>query len=78
MIRFTTVAANADVIGEDSSTTEPQRSPGEQRHGAAERDRSQRGGWRRERDGTPEPGAAKAGQDLNAPGFITDKDAGTP
>lgn len=78
MIRFNTVAANADVIGEDSPMAEPQRGPGQQRHDAAERDRQARGSARRERDGAPESGDAKAGLDINAPGFIKDKDAVKP
>ena len=71
MIRFSTVAANADVIGEDTPMAEPERDPGERRRGAADRER-------RERGGAPESGAGKPGQDINAPGFIKDKDAGTP
>lgn len=78
MIRFSTVAANADVIGDDTPMAEPHRSPGEQQRGAAERDRHARGGVRRERDGTPESGDAKPGQDINAPGFIKDRDAADP
>ena len=78
MIRFSTVAANADVIGEDTPMAEPQATPGEQRQGAADRQPPPRGGVRRERDGTPESGAARPGHDINAPGFIKDKDAGKP
>lgn len=73
MIRFSTVAANADVIGEDTPMAEPQRGPGEQREGAADRDRHERGGVLRERDGSPEAGTAKAGKDINAPGFLKDE-----
>lgn len=76
MIRFTTVAANADVIGDDTPMAEPQRAPGEQRRGPARGNEPD--GVRRERDGTPESGAARPGQDINAPGFIKDKDAGKP
>jgi hypothetical protein len=50
---------------------EPERDPGERRRGAADRER-------RERGGAPESGAGKPGQDINAPGFIKDQDAGTP
>lgn len=71
MIRFTTVAANADVIGDDTPMAEPRRAPGEQRQRPA-------GHERNERDGAPESGDAKPGQDINAPGFIKDKDAGKP
>lgn len=78
MIRFSTVAANADVIGDDTPMAEPHHSPGGQQRGAAERDRHERGRVRRERDGAPEAGAATPGQDINAPGFIKDKDAGEP
>lgn len=78
MIRFSTVAANADVIGDDTPMVEPQRAPGEQRRGPAGHERNERDGVRRERDGTPESGAARPGQDINAPGFIKDEDAGKP
>ena len=78
MIRFSTVAANADVIGEDTPMAEPQRTPGEQRQGADDRQPPQRGRLHRERDGAPESGTAKPGQDINAAGFIKDKDAGKP
>lgn len=78
MIRFSTVAANADVIGEETPIAEPQRGPGEPRHGPAGHARKERGGMRRDPDGAPDSGAAKPGQDINAPGFIKDKDAGKP
>lgn len=78
MIRFSTVAANADVIGEDTPMAEPQAKPGEQRRSTAERAPQERGGVRRERDGLPESGAARPGQDINAPGFIKDPDASKP
>lgn len=78
MIRFTTVAANADVIGDDTPMAEPQRSPGQQRQGPAGHERRERGGSSRERNGTPDSGEAKPGQDINAPGFIKDQDAGQP
>lgn len=78
MIRFSTVAANADVIGDDTPMAEPQRVPGEERHGPAGRERNESDGVRRERDGAPESGAARPGQDINAAGFIKDKDAGEP
>lgn len=77
MIRFSTVAANADLIDDAGPTAEPHRGP-EQQHGAAERDRHARGRVRRERDGAPECGDAKPGQDINAPGFIKDRDAADP
>ncbi len=73
MIRFSTVAANADVIGEDTPMAQPRRGPGDPSHGAAEP-----GSVRRERDGTPESGDAKPGQDINAPGFIKERDDGKP
>jgi hypothetical protein len=78
MIRFSTVAANADVIGDDTPMAEPQRTPGAQRQRPAGHERNERGGVRRERDGAPDSGDAKPGQDINAPGFIKDKDAGKP
>lgn len=78
MIRFSTVAANADVIGDDTPMAEPQRKPGEQRHGPAGHERTGRDGVRRDRDGTPASGAARPGQDINAPGFIKDQDVGKP
>jgi hypothetical protein len=78
MIRFSTVAANADVIGDDTPMAEPQRKSGEQRHGPAGHERTGRDGVRRERDGTPASGAARPAQDINAPGFIKDQDVGKP
>ena len=71
MIRFDTVAANADVIGEDTPLAEPARGPGAPRPETDRRDRP-------ERDGAPASGVPKAGQDINAPGFIKDQDAGKP
>lgn len=80
MIRFSTVAANADVIGEDTPMAEPERSPrdGDRSPGEQDRSAAERAGARRESDGAAESGAAPPGQDINAPGFIKDKDAGRP
>ncbi len=76
--RFSTEAANADVMGEDpqpSSATEgkpPGPAPGESgdRSGSADAKDSKR------RD--PKEAEAKPGKDINAPGFVKDKDASKP
>ena len=75
-IRFSTEAANADFLGEDPE-------PGSATTGAATA--SGDGASRRERHGRERPftrstglGEVKPGKDINAPGFIKDKDAGKP
>jgi hypothetical protein len=77
-IRFSTEAANADVLGEDTKIgATPDATP---RGSAASRTRPDRF------DRPPKPdkrvdapgGDVKPGKDINAPGFIKDKDASKP
>lgn len=77
MIRFDTVAANADVIGDDTPMAGPGRGPVAPRPGGVGPETG-RGAPRRDGDGAPGSGAGKAGQDINAPGFLKDQDAGKP
>jgi len=69
MIRFSTVAANADVLGEDTPMAEPQGSPAQPRDDTAV---PQPGRDRRD------CGAARPGKDINAAGFVKDKDSAKP
>jgi hypothetical protein len=77
-IRFSTEAANADILGDDTEASgKPEGMPkavgadGTPRDGA---DRPQ------ERGNSPPAGdnEAKPGKDINAPGFVKDKDASKP
>jgi hypothetical protein len=68
-IRFSTQAANADILGEDAENTmTPDARPA---------DRFDRGSPRYSR-GEARNGDAKSGKDINAAGFVKDKDAGKP
>jgi hypothetical protein len=73
MIRFSTVAANADVLGDDTPlAAEP-----------AGTDRARRVGpdrpeHRRGRGGNRDARAARPGKDINAAGFLKDEDANKP
>jgi hypothetical protein len=78
-IRFSTEAANADVLGDDADTgAAPEGMP--RAVGASGRprqrfSRSQQG----ERTGEPAPAnPAKPGKDINAAGFVKDKDSSKP
>jgi len=70
MIRFSTVAANADVLGEDTPMAQPQGSPAPPPGGTAVP--------RPKRHRRRESGAAKPGQDINAAGFVKDQDSTKP
>ncbi|MBA3771613.1 MAG: hypothetical protein H0X13_03730 [Ramlibacter sp.] len=77
-IRFSTQAANADILGDDAEISgTPEGMPqavgadGTPRAGA---DRKPE----REREATANKGEAKPGKDINAAGFIKDKDASKP
>jgi len=81
-IRFSTEAANADHMGTDGESigmsegmTDAVGADGTPRD-LSERaaKREPRGGAARDEDRT----AAKPGKDINAPGFVKDKDAGKP
>lgn len=78
MIRFSTIAANADILGEDTPMAEPPPTPGRRPPGAAGGTRGERGRARREPQGGRETGAARPGADINAPGFVKDRDATKP
>ena len=73
-IRFSTQAANADILGDDTETTGA--TDGMTQGVGADgtpRDRADR---KTEREGRPPEakGEAKPGKDINAPGFVKDKD----
>ena len=77
-IRFSTQAANADFLGDDTEMTgAPDGIPQAGGADGTPRGRSDR---KQEREGrSPEAkGEAKPGKDINAAGFIKDKDAGKP
>lgn len=80
-IRFSTQAANADHMRMDTEPAVPEGMPDAVGADGTPRDRADR---TRRRE--PEGGAArddrdapaKPGKDINAPGFVKDKDAGKP
>ena len=76
-IRFSTEAANADILGEDAD--DPTLAGAAPRARAPHRgeDRFERTAPRQGRTGTSS-GEGKPGKDINAAGFIKDKDAGEP
>jgi hypothetical protein len=77
-IRFSTQAANADILGDDAETTgAPDGMPPSVGADGTPRDRSDRKAERQSRP--PEAkGEAKPGKDINAAGFVKDKDADKP
>lgn len=77
-IRFSTQAANADILGDDSETPgAPDGMPQAVGADGTPRDRSDR---KPEREGRSSEARdeAKPGKDINAAGFVKDKDAGKP
>lgn len=69
-IRFSTEAANADILGEDTAAPgAPEALPAD----GTPRDPAQRRGA-----ASGESGAGRPGKDSNAPGFLKDEDAGKP
>jgi hypothetical protein len=77
-IRFSTEAANADILGDDAETTvPPEGMPQAVGADGTPRDRE---GRKPEREGRPPEAKdeAKPGKDINAAGFVKDKDAGKP
>ena len=76
-IRFSTEAANADVLGDDADSRE---APGGMPKGADGTPR-QRFSRTQQRDRSSADGApdqAKPGKDINAAGFVKDKDSSKP
>jgi hypothetical protein len=78
-IRFSTEAANADVLGEDPQTSEASegapRAEGAGRTAADRFARPSKG--ERKTDETPDADV-KPGKDINAAGFVKDKDSSKP
>jgi hypothetical protein len=85
-IRFSTEAANADHMRMEAQPGVPEGMPDNIGADGTPRDRADRGS---KRSAQPEPkgaarkeqgkdAAAKPGKDINAAGFIKDKDAGKP
>jgi hypothetical protein len=78
-IRFSTEAANADILGEDKDGGIAK--DGSPERAGADGNPAEPGATspRREpRRARKDDGEAKPGQDINAAGFIKDKDAGQP
>jgi hypothetical protein len=74
MIRFSTVAANADVLGDDTPlAAEPQGADRATRRAGPDRPEHRRG-----RAGSKDLRSVKPGKDINAPGFLKDEDASKP
>lgn len=77
-IRFSTEAANADILGDDAdATSTPEGMPQAVGADGTRRDRSDRKPAREGRSSEPQ-GEAKPGKDINAAGFVKDKDADKP
>jgi len=77
-IRFSTEAANADILGEDTAIPGvPEGMPQAVGTDGTPRDRSDRTGPR-ESKADASAGEAKPGKDINAAGFAKDKDASKP
>jgi hypothetical protein len=74
MIRFNTIAANADVLGEDTPLAVEPDPARRQRRAGPERPEHRRG----RPAGRSEPGPARPGKDINAPGFLRDEDGQQP
>lgn len=77
-IRFSTQAANADILGDDAETTGvPEGMPRGLGADGTPRDRSARRPQRQSRSPDAQ-GEVKPGKDINAAGFVKDEDAGKP
>jgi hypothetical protein len=74
-IRFSTEAANADVLGDDTTTEGTPREVGAD---GTPRDRGDSRPARKGQAADVESDHARPGQDINAPGFVKDRDAGKP
>lgn len=78
-IRFSTEAANADVLGEDTPDAgPPQGRPDGTGPDVVSGDRSGRAPTGRGKPGDSPAGDVKPGKDINAPGSVKDQDAGKP
>lgn len=82
-IRFSTQAANADHIRIESGAGVPDGMSDDVGADGTPRDRDDRTGQREPRGGAARDGQAgsapaKPGKDINAPGFVKDRDAGKP
>jgi len=78
-IRFSTEAANADVLGEDADTSSAPK--GTSRAAGADgtpRRHFSRSTPRSGSSADTSGGEAKPGKDINAPGFVKDKDSSKP
>ena len=75
-IRFSTVAANADILGDDAEITDGLEGP-PQAGDTTTRDSAEHGDGRKPR-ADAQRGEAKPGKDINAAGLLKDKDAGKP
>jgi hypothetical protein len=79
MIRFSTVAANADVLGDNTPlASEPETVPRKSRAAAAQRRSPERPEHRRGRAPGKDSGNGRPGKDINAAGFVKDPDATKP
>jgi hypothetical protein len=78
-IRFSTEAANADVLGEDADTSGAPKGTSEAvgADGTTRRHFS-RSTPRGSSSSDAPTGEAKPGKDINAPGFVKDKDSSKP
>jgi hypothetical protein len=74
MIRFSTIAANADVLGDDTPLVSEPDATRRQRRSGPERPEHRRG--RAAAGGSN--GAGRPGKDINAPGFLKDGDGQKP
>jgi hypothetical protein len=74
-IRFSTEAANADVLGDDTTAEGTPREAGAD---GTPRDRGESPPARKGQATDVGSDHAKPGQDINAPGFVKDRDAGKP
>jgi hypothetical protein len=73
MIRFSTIAANADVLGDDTPLAAEPDAARRQRRGGPERPEHRRG-----RPAAGQSGAGRPGKDINAAGFLKDEDGNKP
>ena len=77
-IRFSTEAANADVLGDDADSSAPERSTKAVGADGSPRQRFSRPQQGDRRSGEPQADQAKPGNDINAAGFVKDKDSSKP
>jgi len=77
-IRFSTEAANADVLGDDADTGAPQGTPRAAGANATPRQRFSRPQYSERKAEDSPANQAKPGKDINAAGFVKDKDSGKP